>query len=153
MLKITKIQQLKNQNYTSRIKKTKNSFKAPEQIKNGKENFDKEQYLKTRLQNSKGAQWGNPFLQTDKTKIRQLNSLSKEQLEAMDDKLIDSLVRPSTNTAIKNFELLKSLTPEQIIKIEQNPCARIWLFHILSGTYRTEEHLKYMFEQLTKEME
>ena len=79
---------------------------------------------------------------TSKARVEQLSKLSKEQLAALDDETIDSIVHNIARKGeMKNFEFLQNLTPEEIIKIQQNPYGRGTLNFLINGTYSNEKDL------------
>ena len=64
----------------------------------------------------------------------QLKTLAKEQFTALDDKTIDRLVYSNNSSAkLKNMKLLKSLSPEQLIKAQADEQGRNILFDILEN--------------------
>ncbi len=64
----------------------------------------------------------------------QLKTLAKEQFTALDDKTIDRLVYSDNGSAkLKNMKLLKSLSPEQLIKAQADERGRNYLFDMLEN--------------------
>ena len=77
----------------------------------------------------------NKNTKSSKIRIMQLKTLAKEQFTALDDKTIDRLVYSDSGsgTKLKNMKLLKSLSPEQLIKAQADEQGRNILFDILEN--------------------
>lgn len=121
--------------------------------KDYKERLEKGETLINRVEKAKGAFWGkeNSHLQKSRDCVRQLNTLSKEQVAAMDDKLIDELVYfRAEKGPMENFYFLKNMTPEEIIKIQQIPRGTGMLADFVTGVFDSEydEYLEWLTKAL-----
>ena len=73
-------------------------------------------------------------------KFSQLKELKEEQVAAINDDTLKNMLL-SPGKTMKNFDWFKTLSPEEIIIIQEIPSGKTILFNILEGNYSDEEKL------------
>ena len=86
-------------------------------------------------------------------RYEQLSTLSDEQVAAIDDITLKSILDKCTKEEIKEFDWLKTLSPEEIIIIQEMPMGRKILETILEGRFNTPDSLEKMQGTLYKGIE
>ena len=87
------------------------------------------------------------------TRYRQLLTLSDEQIAAIDDSTLKSILDKNTEDEIKEIQWLKTLTPEEIIIIQEMPMGRRILETILEGKFDSPDSLEKLQDALYKGIE
>ena len=87
------------------------------------------------------------------TRYRQLLTLSDEQIAAIDDSTLKSILDKNTEDEIKEIQWLKTLTPEEIIIIQEMPMGRRILETILEGKFDSPDSLEKLQDVLYKGIE
>ena len=87
------------------------------------------------------------------TRYRQLSTLSDKQIAAIDDSTLKIILGKNTEDEIKEVQWLKTLTPEEIIIIQEMPMGRRILETILEGKFDSPDSLEKLQDVLYKGIE
>ncbi len=86
-------------------------------------------------------------------RYKQLSTLSDEQVAAIDDITLKSILDKYTKEEIKEFDWLKTLSPEEIIIIQEMPMGRKMLENILEGNFNSSFGLDQYIDAIKKGIE
>ncbi len=87
------------------------------------------------------------------TRYRQLLTLSDEQIAAIDDSTLKSILDKNTEDEIKEVQWLKTLAPKEIIIIQEMPMGRKILKNILEGNFNSSFGLDQYIDVIDKGIE